>query len=212
MIAIAVHAGLLFVLVWTFSAVCEDNDDNLSTITCEHITGTVGENVTLICRVSTQSNDLCIQFCMFSDAINGGTELCRKHYSCDQRNFTCTYTPKAKRTTKFKFFLQTNTEWKTSNFTVNITEFVKDSATNTTSASSQKGVDTEVSTKENQHQTSDNTAGITCFTLLLLLLLLIIVFLANKYKKKRHNCTNPFGSHMDYEMGDTKADNDDNST
>ncbi|KAK9965927.1 hypothetical protein ABG768_004989 [Culter alburnus] len=43
--------AVLFILVWTFTAVCQADDDVCS-ISCEEVTGAVGKEVTLTCSVS----------------------------------------------------------------------------------------------------------------------------------------------------------------
>ncbi|XDV44066.1 hypothetical protein PO909_012418, partial [Leuciscus waleckii] len=55
----AVNAVQLFTLVWTFTAVCQA-DDYIS-VSCENVTGTVGEEVTLTCSISLNNSGCCFK-------------------------------------------------------------------------------------------------------------------------------------------------------
>ncbi|XP_016314958.1 uncharacterized protein LOC107667752 [Sinocyclocheilus anshuiensis] len=117
----AVNAVQLFILVWTFTAVCQA-DKNFN-VRCDGVTGSVGKEVHLTCRVS--GVQCCIQMCKFRYPKSyKDSTICKEEppvNSCDQRNsFTCRYTPNTTMTEKFSFFVQTNCGTETTEFTVDI--------------------------------------------------------------------------------------------
>ncbi|XP_051769735.1 uncharacterized protein LOC127523260 [Ctenopharyngodon idella] len=119
------NAVQLIILVWTFTAVCQD-DDGLCSISCKNVTGTVCEEVTFICSVSLKHSECCIARYKFKypEKYKDST-VCKQDLpegSCEQRNnFTCRYTPTTAMTEKFRFFVQTTCGIKRTEFTVNIT-------------------------------------------------------------------------------------------
>ncbi|XP_016371786.1 uncharacterized protein LOC107711325 isoform X1 [Sinocyclocheilus rhinocerous] len=118
----AVNAVQLFILVWTFTAVCQA-DKNVS---CKNVTGYVGKEVHLTCRVSQQCAKYCFKMFMFQYPKSyKNSTICKEEppvNSCDQRNsFTCRYTPTTAMTEQFRFFAQTNCGTETTKFTVDIT-------------------------------------------------------------------------------------------
>ncbi|XP_067226319.1 uncharacterized protein [Chanodichthys erythropterus] len=120
----AVNSVQLFILVWTCS-VCRADDDVCS-VSCEDVTGTVGEEVTFTCSVSQKRPECCIIMYKFQypEKYKNST-ICREDLqgSCEQRNnFTCRFTPTTAMTGKFRFFVQTTCEMKRAEFTVDITE------------------------------------------------------------------------------------------
>ncbi|CAM4712090.1 unnamed protein product [Leuciscus chuanchicus] len=120
----AVNAVQLFILVWTFTAVCQA-DDHIS-VRCENVTGTVGEEVTLTCSVSLNKSECCILLYKFQypEKYND-SEICREEFpqdSCEQRNsFTCSFNSTTAMTGEFRFFVQATCGSKITEFTVNIT-------------------------------------------------------------------------------------------
>ncbi|XP_048036092.1 uncharacterized protein LOC125261578 [Megalobrama amblycephala] len=122
----AVNCVHLFIVVWTFTAVCRADDD-LSSVNCENVTGTVGK-VNFTCSVSQKCSECCISKYKFQyPKIYNDTEICRQEFpegSCEQRNnFTCRYTPATAMTGQFRFFVQTiKCGKKNTEFTVDITE------------------------------------------------------------------------------------------
>ncbi|XP_048026887.1 uncharacterized protein LOC125255588 [Megalobrama amblycephala] len=114
---------LLFILVWT---VCQA-DDNVCSVSCENVTGTVGEEVTFTCSVSQKCSECCFRKYKFQylEKYKNST-ICRQEFpegSCEQRNsFTCRYTPTTSMTGQFRFFVLTVCGMKRTEFTVNITE------------------------------------------------------------------------------------------
>ncbi|XP_067225691.1 uncharacterized protein [Chanodichthys erythropterus] len=122
----AVYSVHLFIVVWTFTAVCRADDDVCS-ISCEDVTGTVGEEVTFTCSVSQKRPECCIIMYKFQYPEKyKNSEICRQEFpldSCEQRNsFTCRFTPTTAMMRQFRFFVQTMCEMKRAEFTVNITE------------------------------------------------------------------------------------------
>ncbi|XP_016109058.1 uncharacterized protein [Sinocyclocheilus grahami] len=119
----AVNAVQLFILVWTFTAVCQADKD--LSVSCDDVIGSVGKEVHLTCSVSLQCPNCSIQMCKFRypESFKDST-ICKEEppvNSCDQRNsFTCRYTPNTTMTEKFSFFVQTNCGRKTTKFTVDI--------------------------------------------------------------------------------------------
>ncbi|XP_042624012.1 uncharacterized protein LOC109094041 [Cyprinus carpio] len=123
----AVNAVQLFILVWTFTAVCQADDDVI--VSCDDVTGSVGKEVTLTCSVSLQITECCIIKYKFQypEIFNDST-VCHQDFpvnSCEQRSFTCHYTPTTAMTEQFRFFMQTKCGVKRRGFAVNITEPMK---------------------------------------------------------------------------------------
>ncbi|XDV44076.1 hypothetical protein PO909_012424 [Leuciscus waleckii] len=121
----AVNAVQLFILVWTFTAVCQADDD--ISVSCENVTGTVSEEVTLTCSVSLKNSGCCIEFYKFQYPEKyTDSEICREgspQDSCEQRNsFTCSFSSTTVMTGEFRFFIQTNQGWRSAKFTVDITD------------------------------------------------------------------------------------------
>ncbi|XP_016408863.1 uncharacterized protein LOC107740851 [Sinocyclocheilus rhinocerous] len=117
----AVNAVQLFILVWTFTAVCQADDDVI--VSCQNVTGSVGKEVTLTCSVSLQCTEYCIKNYKFQypESFNDSV-ICHQDFPndpCEQRNsFTCSYTPTTAMTEQFTFFVQTNCGMKRAGFTV----------------------------------------------------------------------------------------------
>ncbi|XP_059387404.1 uncharacterized protein LOC132121707 isoform X3 [Carassius carassius] len=105
----AVNAVQLFILVWTFTAVCQDDED--VSVSCYEVTGSVGKEVNLTCSVSLERKDCCVVEYKFKyHEINNGSSICQDVpvNSCEQKNsFTCRYTPTTAMTEQFRFFVQT---------------------------------------------------------------------------------------------------------
>ncbi|KAF4106303.1 hypothetical protein G5714_012293 [Onychostoma macrolepis] len=113
----AVNAVQLFVLVWTFSAVCQADKD--ISVSCDDATGSVGNKVMFNCSVSLLIDKCCIKSNTF---IYNDSKFCRKvlpHDSCEHsKSFTCSYTPNKTMTEKFSFFVQASCGCKITEFTV----------------------------------------------------------------------------------------------
>ncbi len=98
---------------------CYFSDINLS---CEDVTGSVGKEVHLTCKVSLQITDCCIKSYKFQ---NPKESICKEVFPKElreQRNniITCRYTPTTAMTERFRFSVQTTCAAKTTEFTVNI--------------------------------------------------------------------------------------------
>ncbi|XP_050956701.1 uncharacterized protein LOC127157483 [Labeo rohita] len=125
----AVNAVHLFIMVWTFTAVCQANDDGCS-VKCQNVTGFVGNEATFKCSVSLQRTECCIKLYKFQYP-KGYDEsaICKEgnlvNYCDHSYSFTCRYTPTTAMTEKFRFFVQTLCGMKTAEFPVDITEPVK---------------------------------------------------------------------------------------
>ncbi len=94
-------------------------------ISCDDVTGSVGNEVTFNCRVSLQRTECCIQIYKFQYPNRyNDPAICKEEppvNSCDHsHSFTCRYTPSTAMTEKFRFFVQTTCGRKTTEFTVNI--------------------------------------------------------------------------------------------
>ncbi|XP_056325855.1 uncharacterized protein LOC130238774 [Danio aesculapii] len=128
----AVNAVQLFLLVWSFSTVCH-GDTDVSSVSCDDVTGTVGNEVIFTCRVSEKCTEYCVKLYKFQyPEKNNDSEICRQELSndiCEKRNiFTCRYTPDTTIKGTFRFFLQSACGIKTSTFTVEISERMKSTA------------------------------------------------------------------------------------
>ncbi|XP_039521348.1 uncharacterized protein LOC120474787 [Pimephales promelas] len=128
----AVNPVQLIILLWTFTALCQADDE--MSVNCEDVTGTVSEEVTLTCGISLKKTLKCSEHCIklykfqYTEKYND-SEICREEFSpgsCEQRNsFTCRFTPTTVMTGQFRFFITTECGWKVTEFTVNITETSK---------------------------------------------------------------------------------------
>ncbi|XP_048036088.1 uncharacterized protein LOC125261576 isoform X2 [Megalobrama amblycephala] len=101
---------LLFILVWTFTAVCQADDDVCS-VSCEDVTGDVGKEANLTCNVSQKCSECCIRKYRFQYPEKYDSTICREDLpegSCEQRNsFTCRYTPTTEMMRQFRFLVKT---------------------------------------------------------------------------------------------------------
>ncbi|KAK2876079.1 hypothetical protein Q8A67_020175 [Cirrhinus molitorella] len=188
----AVNAVQLFILVWSFSAVCQaDNDFSVS---CDDVTGTVGKEVTFICSISLQDPDCCVTLYKFPnpEGYDDSAAICKKeflHNTCDSRNsIRCNYTPTTAMAVKFKFFVQAKCGVKSTEFTVNITDPREPEIDNKPSAE----------TEEFKNQTSHDlnaimgsepspstsiTPVVGCFILILIIVIVIVIMKVIHSKK-----------------------------
>ncbi|XP_016408861.1 uncharacterized protein LOC107740849 [Sinocyclocheilus rhinocerous] len=124
----AVNVVQLFILVWTFTAVCQA-DDGFVSASCDDVTGSVGKEVTLTCSISQQYTDCCIVMYMFQYPGINDTLICAQELPCnlcDQSNsFSCRYTPTTARMEKIVFFVQTMCGMKRTEFSVNTKGLIK---------------------------------------------------------------------------------------
>ncbi|KAA0724898.1 hypothetical protein E1301_Tti014820 [Triplophysa tibetana] len=119
-----VNVCLMLLLLWTLTAVCKDDD-----ITCEDVTGHLGEELTLTCRISYQSHTCCMMMYKFINKDLIYREEFRSDPCIHLTSFSCPYTANEVTTTKITFFSQTTCGAKTREFTVNITDAVKEEET-----------------------------------------------------------------------------------
>ncbi|XDV44077.1 hypothetical protein PO909_012424 [Leuciscus waleckii] len=179
----AVNAVQLFILVWTFTAVCQADDD--ISVSCENVTGTVSEEVTLTCSVSLKNSGCCIEFYKFQYPEKyTDSEICREgspQDSCEQRNsFTCSFSSTTVMTGEFRFFIQTNQGWRSAKFTVDITEPSKPEPV--TEAPESTSIVAEKQRREGDDTRSKSaviTAVTGCFIIIIIIIIMTII-----YKKK----------------------------
>ncbi|XP_016371794.1 uncharacterized protein LOC107711325 isoform X2 [Sinocyclocheilus rhinocerous] len=173
----AVNAVQLFILVWTFTAVCQA-DKNFS-VSCDDVTGFVGKKVNLTCRVSQQCAEYCFKMYKFQypKSFNDST-ICKQEppvNSCDQSNsFTCSYTPSTAMTEKFSFFAQANCGMETTEFTVDIAD-----------SSLIKAEDPE--SKDSASKDTAIIAAVGCFSIVLIIVIMTVIC------KTKPNFTKPCG-------------------
>ncbi|XP_058650350.1 uncharacterized protein LOC131551415 isoform X2 [Onychostoma macrolepis] len=122
----AINAVQLFFLLWTFTAVCQADDDFFS-VTCQNVTGSVGKQATFTCKIH-RSAKCCIVMYKFQYPESYKDSTIRKEEftvnSCEERNsFTCRFTPTTAKTEQFRFFVQTKCGVKRTEFTVDITGY-----------------------------------------------------------------------------------------
>ncbi|KTF73084.1 hypothetical protein cypCar_00043618 [Cyprinus carpio] len=189
----AVNALQLFILVWTFTAVCQDYDDNI--VSCDDVTGSVGKEVTLTCSAFLQITECCIIMYKFQyPEIFNDSAICRQYFPydpCEQRNsFTCSYTPTTAMTEQFRFFVLTMCGVKVTEFTVDITEELLEQTTDT-EAPDKKGIVIEAIV----------ITAVSCF-IIIIIIIIIIVTAINCVKKFKS--TNPSGLQKKYERGVSK--------
>ncbi len=92
-------------------------------VTCDDVSGSVGKEVRLTCKVSLQNTDC--YFIIYTFRNPNNSMICKEEFPKElreQRNntVTCSYTPTTAMTERFRFFVQTTCEQKTTEFTVNI--------------------------------------------------------------------------------------------
>ncbi|XP_073723301.1 uncharacterized protein [Misgurnus anguillicaudatus] len=121
----AVDVVLLVLLVWTFTAVCENKTEITSN--CTDVTAHVGKQINLTCTVSNLKKSCCMKMYKF---IDDDPTICRKEFSSDsckqESTVSCPYTANKTMTTKVKFFVQTTCGQKTTYFSVSTTGAVKE--------------------------------------------------------------------------------------
>ncbi|XP_065116757.1 uncharacterized protein [Paramisgurnus dabryanus] len=119
----AVNVVLLVLLVWTFTAVCEDDDDII--ISCEVVTAPVGDEINLACNVSYLKQNCYTTMYKFTDTAAAG-DICKEQFSKDllkqERRFSCPYTADKAMTTRFQFYLQSTCGGEYTYFSVNTTD------------------------------------------------------------------------------------------
>ncbi|XDV44072.1 hypothetical protein PO909_012421 [Leuciscus waleckii] len=175
----AVNAVQLFTLVWTFTAVCQADDD--ISVSCENVTGTVGEEVTLTCSVSLEKSGCCIRVYKFQypEKYND-SEIFRKEFpqdSCEQRNsFTCSFSSTTVMTGEFRFFVQATCGSKITEFTVNITE------PNNRGVSGSRTGDNHGLEEDPPSNNFVIAVVVGCF--IVILIIVIIIIMTNIYKTK----------------------------
>ncbi|XP_051524043.1 uncharacterized protein LOC127423614 isoform X3 [Myxocyprinus asiaticus] len=177
---------LLLILVWTFQTVCEDECFNQFNITCEDVTGKVGETLNLTCSISYQCSKCCMKFYKFYNP----AEFCRKEFpknSCEQKtSITCPYTLNATTTTKFKLFL-ISCGRKSAEFTVNITD-IKDNTKDVTSAAETDQSHDKSVTDVINPDGPDRSKVAVIAAVVSGFIIIIIITVTIIYKKKR-NCS-----------------------
>nr|XP_055032776.1 uncharacterized protein LOC129421344 isoform X3 [Misgurnus anguillicaudatus]XP_055032777.1 uncharacterized protein LOC129421344 isoform X3 [Misgurnus anguillicaudatus] len=121
----AVNVVLLVLLVWTFTAVCEADDDDII-INCEDVAGTVGHEINLTCTVSYPNQNCYMTMYKFTDT--AADDICKEQFSKDllkqERSFSCPYTADKAMKTKFKFHLQSTCGAKTKEFSVSTPDII----------------------------------------------------------------------------------------
>ncbi|XP_065116764.1 uncharacterized protein [Paramisgurnus dabryanus] len=121
----AVNVVLLVLLVWTFTAVCEEKDD--ITVNCTDVTAPVEDKINLNCTVTYLNKGCCpVWYKFMTTAPADDTTICREDFNKDpcieMSSFSCLYTANKLMTSKFKFHLQTTCGAKNTEFSVIITE------------------------------------------------------------------------------------------
>ncbi|XP_077056398.1 uncharacterized protein LOC143709682 [Siphateles boraxobius] len=150
----AVKAVQLFILVWTFTAVCQADGD--ISVSCADVTGTVRKEVTFTCSVSLKKSKHCITLYKFLYPEKySDSEICREDFpqDCEKRNnFTYRFSSTAVMTGQFRFFIQTNRGLKLTAFTVNITGDISVSCADVTGTVSEEITFTcSISLKKSEH-------------------------------------------------------------
>ncbi|KAF4106300.1 hypothetical protein G5714_012290 [Onychostoma macrolepis] len=124
------NAVQLFILLCTFTAVCQADDDDDFSVSCGDVTGSVGKEVTFTCSVSQQITACCFTKYKFQyPEIYNDSAICEQELPvnlCDESNsFTCRYTPTTAMTEQFRFFVQAKCGIGTSEFTVDVPDKLK---------------------------------------------------------------------------------------
>ncbi|XP_051524026.1 uncharacterized protein LOC127423612 isoform X1 [Myxocyprinus asiaticus] len=178
---------LLLILVWTFQTVCEDECLGGFNITCEDVTGKVGETLNVTCSISYKCSKCCMIFYKFEN----GAEICRKEFpknSCERKtSITCPYTPNATTTTKLYFFLQMPCGHKSIEFTVNFTDIKDNTKDDTSAAETDQSHDQSKSDVINPDGPDRSKVAVIA-AVVSGFIIIIIITVTIIYKKKR-NCS-----------------------
>ncbi|XP_051958393.1 uncharacterized protein LOC127626552 isoform X6 [Xyrauchen texanus] len=176
---------LLLILVGTLQIVCGDKDiDKDIEISCEDVTGKVGETLNLTCNISCKCSECCITFYKFN---NPAAEICRKvipSNPCERwTSITCSYTLKV--TTNVTLFLQTNCGHKSAEFTVH----VSDTETPTNAPVATDAIkDADGSQDTEGHHRSNVPVIAAVVSGFIIIIIIIIITVTVIYSKKR-NCS-----------------------
>ncbi|XP_073684887.1 uncharacterized protein [Garra rufa] len=189
----AVNAVQLFLLVWTFSAVCQADGD--FSVSCDDVTGSVGKEVTFTCSISLQSTECCVKSYTFRPSEGYDFAICKEEFpvnTCDLRkSFTCNYTPTTAMTAKFRFFVQAQCGAKTAKFTVQLTGPIKPEIDN--EAPGEKGNTNEIKSGTSPPDTEVSVgykvfviaAVVGCF---IIIIMGIITVIRNKKPNFNRSC------------------------
>ncbi|XP_048036093.1 uncharacterized protein LOC125261579 [Megalobrama amblycephala] len=189
----AVNSVQLFLLVWTFTSVCRADVDDIS-VNCKNVTGTVKKEVNFTCRVFLKHSECCITKYKFQypEKYNDQqSTICREEFpqdSCEQRNsFTCRHTPTTAMMRQFRFFVQTMSGMKRTEFTVNITEPSKhETVTEDLETPSPTGGHSESRKGDNTRSTGTVVAAVMgCFFIIIIIMIIMYKRKPNYFKSSR---------------------------
>ncbi|XP_056325003.1 uncharacterized protein LOC130238122 [Danio aesculapii] len=138
-------------------------------VSCNNVTGTVGNEVTLTCSIPQQCTECCIQLYKFQHpTIYDYSVICRQEFPkdvCEQRtSFTCRYTPDTAMKKTFTFISQTLCRVKRSEFTVEI------------SGPSETRTDTESADIKDHGSKPSIVAGMSCSIIIIIFLIAAFVY------------------------------------
>ncbi|NP_001314806.1 uncharacterized protein LOC562542 isoform 2 precursor [Danio rerio] len=188
----AVNAVQLFLLVWSFSTVCH-GDTGVCSVSCDDVTGTVGNEVTLTCRVSEKCKEDCIKMFKFLYPENyKNSEICRQKSpggSCEKENiFTCRYTPDAAINETIRFFMQTRSSPVKGKFTVEISAGLMKSTADTEALINEeahKYMGTSETRKEEKQDRGFQLAVILAVVSCFIIIIIVVIFKVKKSESTR---------------------------
>ncbi|KAK9965928.1 hypothetical protein ABG768_004990 [Culter alburnus] len=158
------------------------NKADVCSVSCKNVT--VGKEVTLTCSVPQTHPECCVKKykLYYTENHKDKKDICRQDLqgSCEQRNsFTCRYNATKAMTGQFGFFVQTRSERKSTEFTVDIREYSKLADPGSTAPMFPGAV-------------------VGCF---IIIIIIIFIIGMSAFCVKRFKCSNPSGSQIEYERG-----------
>ncbi|KAK2876075.1 hypothetical protein Q8A67_020171 [Cirrhinus molitorella] len=196
----AVNAVQLFIVVWTFTAVCQADVDFCS-VTCHNVTESVGNEAQFTCSVLLLDTGCCIKLYKFQYPKHyNDNEICKEMplvNACNQRNsFTCRYTPTTAMTEQFRFFVQTLCGICRTEFTVGATAPMKHQINTEAPGKKEEPIwDISETSKQKKFKIAVIAAVISCFIIAIMPVIYKITQKQNKTflatRQDEDNCSHP---------------------
>ncbi|XP_056325695.1 uncharacterized protein LOC130238639 [Danio aesculapii] len=180
-----INAVQIFLLLWGFTTVSQADAANCG-VTCNDVTGTVGNEVILACSVCGQSTTGCVKLYKFQ---NSGSDIYKEVFPegvCEKTSiFIRRYSPDKAMKGAFSFFVQVGGCTETKYFTVNISE-----AVNSTISKSEahplhgKQLQDSEAPKHEEKPVSAISAGVGCIIIFVIIIILTIIIIYKKHRGK----------------------------
>lgn len=168
-------------------------DTGVCSVSCDDVTGTVGNEVTLTCRVSEKCTKDCIKMFKFLYPENyKNSEICRQKSpggSCEKGDiFTCRYTPDAAMNETIRFFMQTRSSPVKGKFTVEISAGLMKSTADTEALINEeadKYMGTSETRKDEKQDRGFQLAVILAVVSCFIIIIVVVIFKVKKSESTR---------------------------